>query len=97
MRDFSSTSYYAIFPIPSSAGRYITIYWFFQSEARGYICLNCIVQDSALKNGGFSVAANGCHREEQKGLLDTLLFKHSGNIFRLWKDCFHRAILAIIN
>lgn len=49
MRDFSSNSYYAIYPILSSAVRYITIYEFFQSEARGCICLNCIVQDSVLK------------------------------------------------
>lgn len=47
--------------------------------------------------GGVSVAANGCHREEQKRLLDMLLFKRPGNIFWLGKDCLHSAILAIIN
>lgn len=51
----------------------------------------------SARAGGFAVAANGCHREEQKRLLDMFLFKRPGNIFWLWKDCFHRAILAIIN
>lgn len=36
----------------------------------------------------FPAAANGCHREEQKGLLDMLLSKRPGNIFWLCKDCF---------
>lgn len=50
MKELPSASYGAILPILSSGERYITIYQLFQSKARGgYICLNCIAQDSALK------------------------------------------------
>lgn len=48
MGDFPSTSHCAISPILSLAETYIIIYQFFQSEAREYICLNCLAQDLAL-------------------------------------------------